>query len=193
MRTTGQGQIILLFSKTCRNERFTVKELSCGKLRRHMLIPLFHDSYEQFPDVHYVRCWAESDSYKLSSNLGLVEPMAVRQPQFQPVHSSIYLMTKMLDYDIAAAVRLRGRRYVSLTFTCHVSEQPWSCGDCNVTSNPVPSSAKGHKHGCSGYVAAESTFLRSDKGPPRSKCDMGCARKPRSDTCKRRICLDKSF
>jgi trichothecene 3-O-acetyltransferase len=47
MDMTGQGQIIHLFSKACRNEQFTSEELSSGNLARHNLIPLLDDSYKQ--------------------------------------------------------------------------------------------------------------------------------------------------
>ena len=47
MDMTGQGQVIDLFSKACRNEQFTSEELSCGNLARRNLIPFLDDSYEQ--------------------------------------------------------------------------------------------------------------------------------------------------
>ena len=47
MDMTGQGQIMHLLSKACRNEQFTTEELSSGNLIRHNLIPLFDDSYKQ--------------------------------------------------------------------------------------------------------------------------------------------------
>jgi len=47
MDMTGQGQIIHLFSKACRNEQFTSEELSTGNLARRNLIPLLDDSYKQ--------------------------------------------------------------------------------------------------------------------------------------------------
>ncbi|KAL1968670.1 hypothetical protein VTN77DRAFT_1496 [Rasamsonia byssochlamydoides] len=47
MDMTGQGQIIHLFSKACRNEQFTSEELSSGNLARRNLIPLLDDSYKQ--------------------------------------------------------------------------------------------------------------------------------------------------
>ena len=46
MDMTGQGQIIHLFSKACRNEQFTSEELSSGNLARRNLIPLLDDSYK---------------------------------------------------------------------------------------------------------------------------------------------------
>ncbi|WEW54730.1 hypothetical protein PRK78_000155 [Emydomyces testavorans] len=46
MDMTGQGRIIHLFSKACRNELFTGKELASGNLLRRNLIPLLDDSYE---------------------------------------------------------------------------------------------------------------------------------------------------
>lgn len=46
MDMTGQGQIIHLFSKACRNEPFTSEELSTGNLARRNLIPLLDDSYK---------------------------------------------------------------------------------------------------------------------------------------------------
>ena len=47
MDMTGQGQIIHLFSKACRNEPFTSEELSSGNLARRNLIPLLDNSYKQ--------------------------------------------------------------------------------------------------------------------------------------------------
>ncbi|KAI9734891.1 MAG: hypothetical protein M1834_001971 [Cirrosporium novae-zelandiae] len=51
MDMTGQGQIIHLFSKACRNEQFTSEELSSGNLARGNLIPLLDDSYKQNPEL----------------------------------------------------------------------------------------------------------------------------------------------
>jgi hypothetical protein len=51
MDMTGQGQIIHLLSKACRNEQFTREELSSGNLVRHKLIPLLGDSYKQGPEI----------------------------------------------------------------------------------------------------------------------------------------------
>ncbi|EYE97743.1 putative trichothecene 3-O-acetyltransferase [Aspergillus ruber CBS 135680] len=52
MDMTGQGQIIRLLSKACRNESFTAEELSTGNLCRHDIIPLL-DSYEPGPELSY--------------------------------------------------------------------------------------------------------------------------------------------
>lgn len=55
MDMTGQGQIIHLFSKACRNEQFTCEELSSGNLARRNLIPLLDDSYKQGSElVHQI-------------------------------------------------------------------------------------------------------------------------------------------
>ncbi|KAK9327475.1 transferase family-domain-containing protein [Lipomyces starkeyi] len=51
MDMTGQGQIIYLLSKACRNEPFTSEELSIGNLARHNIIPLLDDSYKQGPEL----------------------------------------------------------------------------------------------------------------------------------------------
>lgn len=51
MDMTGQGQIINLLSKACRNERFTDEEVTGGNLPRHNLIPLLEDSYEPGPEL----------------------------------------------------------------------------------------------------------------------------------------------
>lgn len=51
MDMPGQGQIIDLFSKACRNEQFTSEELSSGNLTRRNLIPLLDDSYQQGPEL----------------------------------------------------------------------------------------------------------------------------------------------
>ena len=47
MDMTGQGHIIHLFSKACRNEQFTSEELSSGNLARRSLIPLLDNSYKE--------------------------------------------------------------------------------------------------------------------------------------------------
>ena len=51
MDMTGQGQVMHLFSKACRNEPFTSEELSSGNLPRRNLIPLLDNSYEQGPEL----------------------------------------------------------------------------------------------------------------------------------------------
>ncbi|WYZ44569.1 hypothetical protein EsH8_VII_001005 [Colletotrichum jinshuiense] len=50
MDGTGQGQIIDLFSKACRNEHFTEDEVTTGNLPRHNIIPLL-DNYERGPEI----------------------------------------------------------------------------------------------------------------------------------------------
>ena len=55
MDMTGQGQIIHLFSKACRNEEFTSEELSSGNLTRRNLIPLLVDYDEPGPELaHHI-------------------------------------------------------------------------------------------------------------------------------------------
>ena len=51
MDMTGQGQIIHLLSKACRNEPFTAEEVSSGNRNRRDVIPLFDDSYEPGPEL----------------------------------------------------------------------------------------------------------------------------------------------
>ncbi|KAK9363908.1 transferase family-domain-containing protein [Lipomyces starkeyi] len=51
MDMTGQGQVIYLLSKACRNEPFTSEELSIGNIARHNIIPLLDDSYKQGPEL----------------------------------------------------------------------------------------------------------------------------------------------
>ena len=51
MDMVGQGQIMHLFSKACRNEPFTSDELSSGNLPRRNLIPLFDEAYEPGPEL----------------------------------------------------------------------------------------------------------------------------------------------
>ena len=51
MDMPGQGQVMHLFSKACRNEPFTSEELSAGNLPRGNLIPLLDNSYEQGPEL----------------------------------------------------------------------------------------------------------------------------------------------
>ena len=53
MDMTGQGQVIDLFSKACRNEQFTREELCTGNLARRSLIPFLDDSYEQGSELAY--------------------------------------------------------------------------------------------------------------------------------------------
>ncbi|KAF2475872.1 putative trichothecene 3-O-acetyltransferase [Lindgomyces ingoldianus] len=51
MDMTGQGHIIYLFSKACRNESFTDEELRTGNLDRRNIIPLLDDSYTPGPEL----------------------------------------------------------------------------------------------------------------------------------------------
>lgn len=46
MDMTGQGQIMKLLSKACRNEPFTEEELLTGNLARRNIIPLLDESYQ---------------------------------------------------------------------------------------------------------------------------------------------------
>ena len=51
--------------------------------------------------------WVKLDCYNLDFNLGLDRAEAVRRPQFKPVESLIYLMSRALDGEIAVAICLR--------------------------------------------------------------------------------------
>lgn len=51
MDMTGQGSIMDLLSKACRNEPFTPEELSTGNLSRRNIIPFLDDASDQAPDV----------------------------------------------------------------------------------------------------------------------------------------------
>lgn len=51
MDMTGQGQIIHLLSKACRNEPFTAEEVSSGNRSRHDIIPIHDDFYEPGPEL----------------------------------------------------------------------------------------------------------------------------------------------
>lgn len=53
MDMTGQGQIIRLLSKACRDEPFTAEEVSTGNRARHDIIPLLDDSYEPGPELSH--------------------------------------------------------------------------------------------------------------------------------------------
>lgn len=53
MDMTGQGQIIRLLSKACRNEPFTAEEVSMGNLPRHDIIPLLDSSYKPGPELSH--------------------------------------------------------------------------------------------------------------------------------------------
>ncbi|GJC90023.1 trichothecene 3-O-acetyltransferase tri101 [Colletotrichum liriopes] len=50
MDGTGQGQIIDLLSKACRNESFTNEEVATGNLPRHDIVPLL-DNYQRGPEI----------------------------------------------------------------------------------------------------------------------------------------------
>ncbi|KAK1569851.1 trichothecene 3-O-acetyltransferase [Colletotrichum navitas] len=50
MDGVGQGQIIGLLSKACRNESFTDDEVAAGNLPRHNVVPLL-DNYQRGPEV----------------------------------------------------------------------------------------------------------------------------------------------
>ncbi|KAF9270817.1 putative trichothecene 3-O-acetyltransferase [Marasmius fiardii PR-910] len=52
MDMIGQGQLIHLLSKACRNEPFTIEELSSGNLERGTLISLLDDSYTPGPELN---------------------------------------------------------------------------------------------------------------------------------------------
>ncbi|RHZ55319.1 uncharacterized protein CDV56_104691 [Aspergillus thermomutatus] len=51
MDMTGQGHLMRLLSKACRNEPFSEQELSSVNLARHNLIPLLDDSYQPGPEI----------------------------------------------------------------------------------------------------------------------------------------------
>ncbi|KAK1765438.1 transferase family-domain-containing protein [Phialemonium atrogriseum] len=51
MDMTGQGQVMHLLSKACRNEPFTSEELSSGNLDRRTIIPFLDDSYKPGPEL----------------------------------------------------------------------------------------------------------------------------------------------
>jgi len=51
MDMIGQGQVIHLLAKACRNEPITKEELSSGNLRRRNIVPLLDDSYKQGPEI----------------------------------------------------------------------------------------------------------------------------------------------
>ncbi|PQE15410.1 trichothecene 3-O-acetyltransferase protein [Rutstroemia sp. NJR-2017a BVV2] len=62
----GQGQIMYLLSKACRNEPFSSEEVSSGNLPRHNIIPLLDASYKPGPELaHQV---VASPSRPLSEN-----------------------------------------------------------------------------------------------------------------------------
>ena len=53
MDMTGQGQVIHLLSKACRNEPFTSEELSWGNHPRRNIIPLLESDYKPGPELDY--------------------------------------------------------------------------------------------------------------------------------------------
>jgi hypothetical protein len=53
--------------------------------------------------------WPKQDFHDLDFNLGLGKPEAVRRPRFTPVESLLYLMPRVLDCEIAAALCLRDK------------------------------------------------------------------------------------
>jgi hypothetical protein len=73
MDMTGQGQIIHLLSKACRNEPFTDDELSSGNLTRENLIPFLDDSYKPGPELEYQIVKAAT-SHPISSTDGYPAP-----------------------------------------------------------------------------------------------------------------------
>lgn len=78
MDMAGQGQIMHLFSKACRNEPFTREEVSSGNLPRHNLIPLLDDSYE--PGSELARQMVTSPSQPISGDTsGHLAPPPVPQ------------------------------------------------------------------------------------------------------------------
>ena len=75
MDMTGQGHIIHLFSKACRNEQFTSEELSSGNLGRRSLIPLLDNSYKPGSELaHQIVKPTPSHSITSSTNVHRVPP-----------------------------------------------------------------------------------------------------------------------
>lgn len=62
MDMTALGMIISLFSKACRNEPYTDKEISQGNQSRRDTIPLFGSDYE--PKDELDDAWARSPNYE---------------------------------------------------------------------------------------------------------------------------------
>ena len=53
MDMTGQGQVMHLFSKACRDEPFTSEELWSGNVARADLVPLLEDSYQPGSELEF--------------------------------------------------------------------------------------------------------------------------------------------
>lgn len=53
MDMTGQGELMRLYSKACRDEAFTDEEISIGNLSRHDTIPFLDEPYEPGEELAY--------------------------------------------------------------------------------------------------------------------------------------------
>ncbi|KAI4155885.1 MAG: hypothetical protein LQ340_000665 [Diploschistes diacapsis] len=78
MDMTGQGHIIHLISKACRNEPFTPEELSTGNLPRRNIVPLLDRSYKQGPEL--ARQIVKPISIHPSSNEAIAQQEAPTSP-----------------------------------------------------------------------------------------------------------------
>lgn len=81
MDMTGQGQIIHLFSKACRDEKFTNEELSSGNLPRGNLISVLDESYEQGSELaHQILKSNPSQSISDDANSHLTPRLPIPKP-----------------------------------------------------------------------------------------------------------------
>ncbi|KAI0132443.1 transferase family-domain-containing protein [Xylariales sp. AK1849] len=69
----GQGMLMELFSKACRNEPFTEEECSAGNLDRTKLVPLLDESYTPGSELKYQIAKPPSSSSALAAAKGGVQ------------------------------------------------------------------------------------------------------------------------
>jgi len=73
----GQGLIMSLLSKACRDEQFTSEELSTGNLTRRHLIPLLDPSYTPGPELAYQLSKPPPETFSKDTN---AEPSPALSP-----------------------------------------------------------------------------------------------------------------
>ncbi|EFQ33607.1 trichothecene 3-O-acetyltransferase [Colletotrichum graminicola M1.001] len=87
MDGVGQGQIIHLLSKACRNESFTDDEVAAGNLPRHNVVPLL-DNYQGGPEV---------------------DPMIVDQPKEPSSSAPATCRWTLFDFPVSSLSALKSR------------------------------------------------------------------------------------
>ena len=74
MDMTGQGEIMRLLSKACRDEPFTNEEVRIGNLDRKNIIPLLDDSWQPGPEFDHYRASQQVDAPAASDAQAPVAP-----------------------------------------------------------------------------------------------------------------------